>query len=269
MAGAGLPPAGLHNMKLKGKVAFITGASSGIGAAIARRFAQEGAQVAVVASSNLGKAQAVAGEIERHGGRAWACICDVRKRTAVEQVLRAAADTLGAIDIVVNAAGVYYATPIGTTSDEDAERMIDINLKGTFNVVNAIAPVMQKAGQGKIINFASVAAVLGVRERSLYCATKAAVAQMTRALARELAPFNVNCNAIAPGNTATPMNEKVRTDPSYAQQLAGMKSATPSPRTYSEPQDIANIALFLASDDSRAMHGAVVLADEGISTGIG
>ena len=256
-------------MKLQDKVAFITGGSSGIGEAIARRFSQEGARVAVAASSDLAKAQAVVGSIEHAGGRAWACACDVRSRAAVEQAHRAAVDALGPVDIVVNAAGVYYATPIGKTSVEDADRMIDINLKGTFNVVSAIAPAMQRAGHGKIINFASVAAVMGVRERSLYCGTKAAVAQMTRALARELAPFNVNINAIAPGNTATPMNEKVRTDAAYAQQLAGMEAATPSQRTYSEPDDIAAVALFLASDDSRAMHGSVLIADEGISTGLG
>ncbi|MGH7104991.1 MAG: SDR family NAD(P)-dependent oxidoreductase [Acetobacteraceae bacterium] len=256
-------------MKLQDKVAFITGASSGIGEAIARRFAKEGARVAVAASSDLAKAQAVVSSIEHAGGRAWACACDVRSRAAVEQALRAARDALGPVDIVVNAAGVYYATPIGKTSAEDADRIIDINLKGTFNVINAIAPAMQKAGCGKIINFASVAAVMGVRERSLYCGTKAAVAQMTRALARELAPYNVNINAIAPGNTATPMNEKVRTDPAYAQQLAGMEAATPSPRTYSAPDDIAAVVLFLASDESRAMHGTMLIADEGISTGLG
>jgi 3-oxoacyl-[acyl-carrier protein] reductase len=256
-------------MKLKDKVAFITGGSSGIGDAIARRFAKEGARVAVAASTDLAKAQAVVRSIERDGGRAWACVCDVRSRAAVDQALRGAVGALGSIDIVVNSAGVYYATPIGGTSEEDADRMIAVNLKGTFNVVNAVAPAMQKAGGGKIVNFASVAAVMGVRERSLYCATKAAVAQMTRALARELAPFNVNINAIAPGNTATPMNEKVRTDATYAQQLAGMEAATPSPRTYSQPDDIAAVALFLASEESRAMHGAVLIADEGISTGLG
>lgn len=256
-------------MKLKDKVAFITGGSSGIGEAIARRFAAEGARVAVVASSDLAKAQAVTRAIESTDGRAWACVCDVRKRALVRQAVRDVTGALGPIDILVNAAGVYYATPVGKTSEDDADRMIDINLKGTFNVIDAVAPAMQGAGRGKIIVFASVAAVMGVRERSLYCATKAAVAQMTRALARELAPFNVNINAIAPGNTATPMNEKVRTDSAYAQQLAAMEAATPSPRTYSDPDEIAAVALFLASEESRAMHGAVLLADEGISTGLG
>jgi len=256
-------------MKLAGRVAFVTGGSSGIGEAIARRFAREGAHVAVAASSDPAKAEAVAASIRAGGGKAWACTVDVRQRTSVEQALAAAEQAIGPIDIVVNSAGVYYATPIGATSEADMDRMIDINLKGTFNVINAIAARLKARGHGKIINIASVAAVLGVRERSLYCASKAAIAQMTVALAREFAPFGVNCNAIAPGNTATPMNEKVRTDPAYVAQLAGMKAATPSPTAYSEPDDIASVALFLASDDSRAMHGALVVADEGISTGLG
>ncbi|HVW70533.1 MAG TPA: SDR family oxidoreductase [Steroidobacteraceae bacterium] len=250
-------------------MAFITGASSGIGEAVARRFAREGAKVAVVASSDLSKAEAVVRSIESEGGKAWACTCDVRRRASVDEALLGVKQALGPVDIVVNAAGVYFATPIGKTPEEEVDRMIDINLKGTFNVINAIAPSMQKAGHGKIINFASVAARLGVRERSLYCATKAAVAQMTRALAREFAPCNVNINAIAPGNTATPMNAKVRNDPSYAQQLAGMVAATPSRTAYSDPADMASVALFLASEDSKVMHGAMVIADEGISTGLG
>lgn len=256
-------------MRLKGKVAFVTGGSSGIGEAVALRFAKEGAKVAVVASVDLAKARRVVAAIESEGGQAWAGVCDVRRRDSVAQSLRAAADALGPVDIVVNSAGVYFATPIGKTPAGEVDRMVDINLKGTFNVIAAVAPGMQQAGRGKIINIASVAAVLGVRERSLYCATKAAVAQLTRALARELAPFNVNVNAIAPGNTATPMNEIMRTDPEYAQQLAAMKSMTPSPVTYSDPADIASVVVFLASEESRTMHGAVLIADEGVSTGLG
>jgi len=256
-------------VKLTGRVAFVTGGSSGIGEAIARRFAREGAQVAVAASSDPTKAELVAASIRAAGGKAWACVVDVRKRASVDAALAAAEKELGPIDIVVNSAGVYYATPIGATTEGEMDRMIDVNLKGTFNVINAIAPRLRALGRGNIINIASVAAVMGVKERSLYCASKAAIAQMTAALAREFAPLGVNCNAIAPGNTATPMNEKVRTDSTYATQLASMKAATPSPTAYSPPDDIASVALFLACEDSRAMHGALVIADEGISTGLG
>jgi len=256
-------------MKLSGRTALITGASSGIGEAIAHRFAQEGASIAVLASSDPPKAEAVAAKIRAKGGRAWPGIADVRRRAQIDSALRAAEAALGPIDTVVNAAGVYYATPIGSTSVEDMDRMIDVNLKGTFNVINAVAPSLIAAKRGNIINFSSVAAVLGVRECSLYCGTKAAIAQMTAALARELAPHGININAIAPGNTATPINAAIRTDPKYAAQLAGMEAATPSTTTFSDPRDIASIALFLASGDAKTMHGALIVADEGLSTGLG
>ena len=256
-------------MRFADKVAFVTGGSSGIGEAIARRLAREGGKVMVAASSDLAKAEKVAASIQNDGGNAVACVVDVRNRSSVEAAVSATEKALGPIDILFNCAGVYYATPIGGTSVEDMDRMIDVNFKGTFNVINCVAPRMKAAGRGRIVNFSSVAAVMGVRERSLYCGTKAAIAQMTAAMARELAPVGVAINAIAPGNTSTPMNEKVRTDPAYAGQLAGMKAATPSPTPYSDPEDMASVALFLASEDARAMHGALVVADEGISTGLG
>ncbi len=256
-------------MKLAGRTILITGASSGIGEAIAYRFAREGAAIAVLASSDQKKAEGVAARIRTLGGRAWSGVADVRQRAQIDSALQSAEVALGPIDTVVNAAGVYYATPVGSTSVEDMDRMIDINLKGTFNVINAIAPRLIAAGRGNIINLSSVAAVLGVRECSLYCGTKAAIAQMTVALARELAPNGISVNAIAPGNTATPMNAAIRTDPQFAPQLAGMKAATPSPTTFSDPDDIASVALFLASGEAKALHGALIVADEGLSTGLG
>jgi 3-oxoacyl-[acyl-carrier protein] reductase len=256
-------------VRLAGHVAFVTGGSSGIGEAIARRFAAEGAKVAVAASSDPAKAEAVAASIRDAGGTAWACVVDVRKRASVETALAGADQALGPIDILVNSAGLYYATPIGQTPEADMDRMIDVNVKGTFNVINAATAGLKARGWGKIVNIASVAAVMGVREHSLYCASKAAIAQMTSALAREFAPYGVNCNAIAPGNTATPMNAGFRVDPAYAAQMAWMKSVTPSPTAFSDPRDIAGVALFLASDDARTLHGALIVADEGISTGLG
>ncbi len=256
-------------MRFENKVAFITGSSSGIGAAAARLFAAEGALVAVVASGNLAKAEAVAGEISLAGGRAWPCVLDVRDAGAVTSVLDQAEAELGPIDILVNSAGVYYPTPIGATTVDELDRMVDINLKGSFNTINAMAPRMQERRSGKIVNLSSVAALTGVRERSLYCATKAAIAQMTKALARELAPFDININAIAPGNTATPMNIEVRTSPEKRDYYEGFKAITPSNTTFSEPEELARLILFLASEEARAMHGALLVMDEGVSTGIG
>jgi 3-oxoacyl-[acyl-carrier protein] reductase len=252
-------------MNLNGRVALVTGATSGIGEAIARRLAADGARVAVVGGSALAKAEAVAATI--HGARAYRC--DVRDVAAVTALVADVEAGLGPVDILVNSAGVYYATPIGDTAEVDYDRMVDINLKGSFATINAVAPGMKARRRGNIVNVSSVASVWGIRGYSLYCATKAAIAMLTRALARELAPFDVRINAIAPGNTATPLNEALRTRPEHADYLAAMDALTPSNRSFSPPEEMAAVCAFLVSDDARAFHGALLLADEGISSGVG
>ncbi|MCC7274676.1 MAG: SDR family oxidoreductase [Alphaproteobacteria bacterium] len=254
-------------MRLHGKKALVIGGSSGIGAAIARRFAREGAQVGVVASRDIGKAEAVAAAIAADGGRALAFAADVADRTSVGDLVAAAISGLGAIDILVNSAGVYFQTPIGATPEADVDRMVDINLKGPFHAVNAAAPHMIARGSGKIINLASASGFRGAPSYTLYAATKAAIVMMTRSLACDLAPHGINVNAIAPGNTATPMNENIRTSPEFAENLALRRALTPSGRTYSDAADMAAAALFLASEESRAMHGATLLLDEGATAG--
>lgn len=252
-------------MKLAGKVIVITGGSQGIGEAIARRCAREGARVAVVASTDCAKAQAVADGISRAEGVARGYACDVREPRHLERLVADVERDLGPVDILVNSAGVFYPTPAGETPPEPIDRMIDINLKGAWNGISAVVPGMKQRRRGKIICMASVAASYGVPSFAMYCATKAAVAQLVRALALELAPHGIQINAIAPGNTATPMNAAVREDAAAVQALT---AATPTGRAFSNVDDIAALALFLASDDSRAMHGACVVADEGISLGL-
>lgn len=255
-------------MRFSGKVAIVTGGSQGIGARIAERLAAEGAIVAVVASTDPAKAQAVVDTITAAGGRASAHAADVR----VSAQLRALADEIaareGRIDLLVNCAGVFYPTPAGATDDAAVDRIIDINLKGPFHAISAVTPHMQTGGGGKIVSIASVAALMGIGTYSLYCATKSGVSLMTRALAIELAPHNINVNAIAPGNTATPMNADIRTEAAFEPLLQAMAARTPSGRVYSDPDDIAGLALFLLSDDARAMHGSTVLIDEGFSAGM-
>ena len=121
---------------------------------------------------------------------------------------------------------------------------------------------------GKIINIASVAGVMGIGGYAMYCATKAGIVMLTRALACELAPHGININAIAPGNTATPMNADIRTDAAFEPMLQAMAARTPSGRVYSTPVEMAAMAAFLAGDDARAMHGSTVLMDEGFSAGL-
>ncbi len=254
---------------LSGKVALITGGSSGIGEAIAKALAGDGATVAVVASGSLAKAEAVCAAIEAKGGSASAYTTDVRSADAVKALVDQVCSDHGGLDILVNSAGVYYPTPVAETAEADSDRMFDVNIKGVWNCINAAVPAMKQRGGGKIVNLSSVAAYVGVGGFAIYCASKAAIKMMTRSLACDLAPFDININAIAPGNTETPMNEGFRTDPANAEYLAGMEKATPSNTTFSKPEDIAKLAHFLVCDASRAMHGSTVLADEGISAGIG
>ena len=255
-------------MKLEGKTALVTGGSSGIGEAIAVRFAAEGARVAVVGSSDLAKAQQVVEKIEAAGGAAQAFVADVRNVDAVKALVDAVKDAFGRIDILVNSAGIFEPTPIGETTEAEYDATMDINVKGTFFAINEVAPVMIAQGGGKIVNLSSVTGVMGFKTFSVYCASKAAINYLTRALALELSPHNIAVNAILPGNTATPMNVKIRTEPQFEEMLEGMTAVTPSNRTYSDADDMASAALFLCSEDGRAAHGSLMLLDEGISCGL-
>lgn len=252
--------------RFAGKVALVTGGSSGIGECVARTLADEGAKVAILASSSLGKAQVVSDSITGQGGCARPYAADVRDTAAMAAVIADVERDFGRLDLLVNAAGVFYPTPVGATDGSDAARMIDINITGLWNSIAAATPLMQRSGGGRIVSCASTAAIIGIKNHALYCASKAAVVMMTRALAAELAPLKIAINAVAPGNTATPMNEDVRGN---SAAMAAMQAMTPSGVAFSDTGAIAGIILFLLSNDARAVHGATWLADEGISAAIG
>jgi len=254
-------------MKFENKIALVTGGSSGIGRATCLALAREGAEVAVLASSSLAKANAVVQEIEKEGGKATAYVTDIRKVAASAKLIDQIVADLGDIDILVNCAGVFYPTILGSTSEEAFDRMSEINLKGLYFVTNAIAPQMRKRGRGKIVNVASVAAYTVSRDYGLYAAVKAGIVALTKAFALQLAPYGINVNAVAPGNTETPINEDIRNNPEHQKRRDMIASQTPSQRDFSTPEDIASIIVFLASDDSISMHGTTVLADEGRSAG--
>ena len=251
-------------MRFEGKVALVTGGSSGIGAEVCARFAEEGARVAVVGGSSMERAQATAA---RCGAGARAYVCDVADVAAIEAMVAQVVADFGRIDILVNAAGVFYPTRIGETDEAMFDRMCDTNLKGCFFVCNAVAPHMIAAGGGKIVNLGSGAGVAGRSNYIVYSAVKAGVINMTRSLAAALAKHDINVNCLAPGNTATPMNENVRSDPGYAAILQTIRDKTPSNRPFADAREMAGAVLFLCSDDARAAHGTLLLMDEGLSAG--
>jgi NAD(P)-dependent dehydrogenase (short-subunit alcohol dehydrogenase family) len=255
-------------MKLKDNTALVTGGSSGIGAEVCLQLAAEGANVGVVARVDPAKAQIVVDKIVKAGGRGIALVGNIAEAGSVEKLVANAEAKLGPIDILINAAGVYANTPIGDTDEALIDHLVDINLKGSFRMINALAPRMKNQRRGKIVNFSSVNAYVGVESQSLYCACKAGIDLMTRAMARELAPYDVNINSIAPGATKTPMNEALRTRPEHRETLASFVSNTPSNTTFSDPSEIARMVVFLVSSDARPMHGSSILMDEGLAAGI-
>jgi len=251
-------------MKMKNKVVVITGGSSGIGEAAGKLFATEGAKVALLARTTASLDRAAA-EIEAAGGDVRAYSLDVRDTAKAEEVFGQIEKDLGPLDVLLNCAGVYYPTPGGDMDEQAWRQMLDINVGGTINTCNAVLPGMKARRTGHIVNIASVAAIAAVSGFSVYCASKAAIVMLSRSLAAEFAPFGIHINIIAPGNTATPMNQDFRTDPDSANALKNMEAATPSLRTFSKPHDIAQSALFLVSEGGAPFYGAVFVADEGLS----
>jgi 3-oxoacyl-[acyl-carrier protein] reductase len=253
---------------MKDKVALVTGSSSGIGREVARALAAQGARVAVVASRDRAKAQDVVSEIEAAGDKAQAFVADISSARGATTLVREVEAELGPIDLLVNSAGVYFPTRAGEATEEAFDRMVAINLKGSFFTLNAVAPGMKARGAGRIVNIASVAGIAPNPEYSLYAATKAGIIALTRAVALELAPYGINLNAIAPGNTETPINADIRTAPEHAAQRARIESVTPSRRLFTPAAEIAAAIVFLLSDAARGMYGSVMVVDEGKSVGM-
>ncbi len=243
-------------MRLAGKVAIITGAGRGIGREAALLFAREGAKV-ILADVDP-QAEKVVLEIQGFGGEATFVRSDVTNRESCVALADAAAETFGRIDVLVNNAGITRDAQLIKLSESDFDRVIGVNLKGTFNVTQAVAPRMIEQGSGRIINVSSVVGLYGNFGQTNYAATKAGVIGMTKVWARELGRKGITVNAVAPGFIQTEMTESV---PEKVLEL--MRGRTPMGRL-GTARDVANIYLFLASDDAAYVNGAVVCVDGGL-----
>ena len=243
---------------LKGKVALITGAGKGIGAAIAKEMAAQGATVIINYSHSEAAAENVKKEIEEAGGRAETCRCDVSDYESVKKMVIDVIARHKRIDILVNNAGIVKDTLLMRMAETDFDQVVDINLKGTFNCIQNVTRQMMKQRYGRIINLSSVVGIFGNAGQVNYAASKAGIIGMTKSAARELGSRGITVNAIAPGFIQTDMTDTLSED-MKKQMLEAISLGS-----FGKVEDIAYTAAFLASDRARYITGQVIQVDGGI-----
>ena len=244
-------------MILQNKVAVVTGGSRGIGKAIAEKFAAEGASVAILYSSNSASADAVVEEIRNAGGTAKAYQCHVENSDEVGKTIDDVVNDLGKIDILINNAGITRDKLLMMMKEEDFDDVISVNLKGAYNTMRKVCPMLARQRWGRVINLSSIAGIDGNAGQVNYSASKAGLIGMTKSAAREFAGRGITVNAIAPGFVETDMTEKFASDENVMKRIPVGRMG--------RPDEIASLALFLASDAAAYIIGEVIRIDGGLA----
>ena len=247
-------------MLLEGKVAIVTGASRGIGKAIAEQFIAQGAKVAFTYRSSAEAAAALEKELSAEGGTVKGFQSDAASMTDAERLVGEVVEAFGTVDIVINNAGITDDTLLMRMTEEQWDRVISVNLKSCFNLTKAVMRTMLKARSGSIVNISSVVGVQGNAGQANYAASKAGILGFTKSVALELGSRNIRCNAIAPGFIETEMTAKLDED-----TVQGWRDAIPLKRG-GTPEDVANLCVFLASDMSAYITGQTLNVDGGMIT---
>ena len=249
-------------MRLKERVALVTGGGQGIGRGIVQRFAAEGAAVAINYVGSPDRAQETLAAVQAAGGQAIVVEADVSNVAQVYAMVDRVVERFGHLDVLVNNAGIETHAPFWEVAEADFDRVIAVNLKGTFFATQAVVNHLRKAGKpGKIVNISSVHEDLPFPNFAAYCASKGGIRMLTRDLAVELAPLNITINAIAPGAIETPINRALLNDP---KKLSDLLDHIPL-RRLGKPEDVAGLAAFLASSDADYVTGATYLIDGGLT----
>ncbi len=246
-------------MLLEGKNALVTGGSQGIGTATSLELAREGANVCLTYRSHESEAQQYADEIREMGRKALAVKCDISSFSEAEAVVKTAVEELGGLEILVNNAGMNWDGVSWKMTEEQWDRVIEVNLKGYFNFTRQVAPIFKDQKYGKILNITSINGLRGKFGQTNYSASKAGIIGFTKALAKELGGFGVNVNAVAPGLIETAMLKESEA----RDKIIDMAMAEIVLKRVGQPEDLANVVAFLASDKARHVTGEVIKVDGG------